>query len=125
MPGQNIPPSYDLEFYRNDTPRQSFRLRGDLRSHTPNMQIREGFDGAVLADLTASVTATLEPAVGGVPVKTKFTFRGLTTLEVTAIKAAMNPRYDFQLGSGSGPTAITRTHIRGRVAVTADVSRPA
>lgn len=125
MPGQNIPPSYDLEFYRNDTPRQAFRLRGDLVLFVPAMQIREGFDGLVLADLTSSVTVSLEPAVGSVPVKTKFRFRGLTNLEITAIKNAMNPRYDFQLISGIGPSAITRTYIRGRVAVVSDVSRPA
>lgn len=125
MPASVIPPAYDLEFYRNDTPRQSFRLRGNFMLHTPKMQIRDGTDGAILADLTSSVVATLEPAVGSTPIKTSFRFRGLTTLEVTAIKAAMSPRYDFQLEVGSGPTAITRTYVRGRVAVTADVSRPA
>ena len=124
MPSSILPPAYDLEFYRNDTPRQSFRLRGDLTSHTPQMQIREGTDGTILADLTASVTATLEPAVGSVPIKTTFRFRGLTTLEITAIRNANDPRYDFQLVSGTGPSAITRTYVRGRVSVTSDVSRP-
>jgi hypothetical protein len=120
-----IPPSYDLEFYRFDTPRQSFRLRGDLSTHAPLMQIRDGTDGAVLADLTSSIIATLEPAVGSVPIKTAFRFRGLTAPEILAIKAANDPRYDFQLVSGSGPTAITRTYIRGRISVTSDVSRTA
>ncbi|NJK45587.1 MAG: hypothetical protein HC933_16100 [Pleurocapsa sp. SU_196_0] len=115
------PASYDLMFYRYDTPDTSFRLRGDRTTHVAKFQIRNGVDGPILADLSSGVTAILEPAVGDVPVKTRFKFRGFTPEEFTAIRNAITPRYDFQLVSGT----ITKTYYRGRVRVKADISRDA
>jgi hypothetical protein len=113
------PARYDLEFYRSDTPTQGFRLRGDRTGHTPLMQIRDGAGGTLLADLSSSITATLIPASSSSAVKTRFAYRGLTLEEATAIRAAENPVWDFQLSSGTD----VRTYLRGRVYVELDVSR--
>jgi hypothetical protein len=113
------PARLDLEFYRSDTPSRAFRLRGDRTGHTPLMQIRDSANGTLLADLSPSITATLIPASGSSPAKTKFAYRGLTLEEATAIRAAENPVWDFQLSSG----ADVRTYLRGRVYVELDVSR--
>lgn len=115
----SLPATYDLEFYREDTPRKYFRLQGDLTAMTAKMQIRATKTNELLADLSASVTATLEPMSGSTPAKTSFRFRGLSLAEATAIKAT-NALYDFQLTNG---TTWTRTYLRGRVYVELDISR--
>jgi hypothetical protein len=112
------PADYPLRFYRFDTPSDEWRLVGDFTGHIPKLQIRDGANGPLLADLSSSIIPALEPAVGSVPAKTLFTFRGLEALEVTAILAAVNPRYDFQLTAGT----IKRTYLRGPVCVELDVS---
>jgi hypothetical protein len=113
------PATHDLEFYRTDTPDEEWRLEGDFTAHVPRLQIRDGADGPILADLSSSIVPTLEPASGSMPTKTLFTFRGLTLPEATGIRAATNPRYDFELTAGT----IKRTYLKGRVSVELDVSK--
>lgn len=114
-----IPATHELCIYGDDTFDEEWRLDGDYTGHVVKLQIRDGRNGPVIADLSAGVTKTLEPASGSTPTKTLFMLPQLSSANVLDIRAALEPRYDFELSAGT----IKKTYVRGPVRFEQDVSR--